>query len=568
MNGLQWRNMRIGLKYTVIFLVMAVIFFIAIFATYFFLSGAQGEMRKTDTKNNVASDAGQLVASYHEKYALIPEYLLLADEEMLSSYLDASKEFVAAAKKMKPHLTDDQLPIFDQMIANNDELDQYFFSTVVPKVQDIDTKEFQALQIEVNALKQETIELGNELKASAVESSRDAIGSASKSLADTMVVLLASAVAAVVISLILLVFTSRSISRNLNKIVQKSDEIAQGRLNTEPLTYTGRDEIGRLSAAVNEMGESLRGTISDVAVLSQEVDSQSAMLFTASEEVKAGSEQVAMTIEDMAQGASAQADSASVISQNTRSFSADIVQAGERAKELGHFSEEVLAVSTNGYSQMTESMKQMERIHALMEGSLGKIKSLEEKTRSITELVDVIQSIAGQTNLLALNASIEAARAGEAGKGFSVVASEVRKLSEQVGESVGSITAIVTSITAQTAAISGELTNGYSEVARGSETMEQSGRNFYDIKERIGVMASKVTDISAVFAAIEKSSQEINESVEQIAAISEQSAAGSEEISATVLQQAQSVDSISGSARKLTNMAEKMNEMIQQFKLS
>lgn len=133
---------------------------------------------------------------------------------------------------------------------------------------------------------------------------------------------------------------------------------------------------------------------------------------------------------------------------------------------------------------MAESMKQIEKIHKIMEGSLAKIKSLEEKTHSITELVQVIQSIADQTNLLALNASIEAARAGEAGKGFSVVASEVRKLSEQVGHSVGNITNIVSIINAETTAISHDLTAGYGEVAKGTETMEQSGQNFYNIKER------------------------------------------------------------------------------------
>lgn len=565
---MQWKNIRIGTKYALIFGLAAALFLTAIFATYMFLSGAQGDMREAETKNGVANDAGQLVASFHEKYALIPGYILLSDEAMLSSYLSASKEFVNTAQKMKPRLSKEQQPIFEKMIENNDTLDQYFFSTVVPKVQDIDTEQFQALQKEVNELKRETVALGNELKDSAVQSSENAASAVSSSLSKTMAVLFVSALGAIVLSLLLLAWTSRSISRSLKQIVRKSDDIANGHLNMEPLTYVGQDEIGQLSASINKMEESLHKTISDVAVLSQEVDTQSAMLASASEEVKMGSEQVAMTIEDMAQGATSQADNAAMISQHTRSFSMDIIEAGENARELSRFSEEVLDVSTNGYGQMTESVRQMSRIYNVMEGALTSISSLQEKTRSITELVDVIQSIAGQTNLLALNASIEAARAGEAGKGFSVVATEVHKLSEQVGDSISHITAIVTSITTETTAISKDLKNGYSEVAKGSETIEQSGRNFYDITERIEVMASKVQDISAVFESIQKSSRRINESVEQIAAISEQSAAGSEEISATVLEQAQSIDSISNSAKELTGMAQKMNTMIGQFTFS
>lgn len=146
--------MGIGLKYTIIFLIMALSFFIAILAAYFFLSGAQGEMLETERKNNVANDTGELIASYQEKYTFIPEYILLADEEMLSAYLEASKELMATAKLMKPNLSADQLPVFEKMIKNNDQLDQYFFITVVPKVQDIDTAQFETLQTEVSALRE------------------------------------------------------------------------------------------------------------------------------------------------------------------------------------------------------------------------------------------------------------------------------------------------------------------------------------------------------------------------------------------------------------------------------
>ena len=76
--------------------------------------------------------------------------------------------------------------------------------------------------------------------------------------------------------------------------------------------------------------------------------------------------------------------------------------------------------------------------------------ALTKAANQIGDIVSVIDQIAGQTNLLALNATIEAARAGEAGRGFSVVASEVKTLATQTGQSTERIGAKVAEIQSAT----------------------------------------------------------------------------------------------------------------------
>lgn len=75
-----------------------------------------------------------------------------------------------------------------------------------------------------------------------------------------------------------------------------------------------------------------------------------------------------------------------------------------------------------------------------------KTDEASENAKKTDEIVGMIKGIASQTNLLGLNASIEAARAGEMGKGFSVVAEEIRKLSDSSNESIGRIDTIIKNI--------------------------------------------------------------------------------------------------------------------------
>ncbi|MEM6469622.1 MAG: methyl-accepting chemotaxis protein [Planctomycetota bacterium] len=81
-----------------------------------------------------------------------------------------------------------------------------------------------------------------------------------------------------------------------------------------------------------------------------------------------------------------------------------------------------------------------------VEQTARSVERLNESSREIEKVVELIRNLASQTNLLALNATIESARAGESGKGFAVVANEVKELAKQTSNATESIDELVTSI--------------------------------------------------------------------------------------------------------------------------
>ncbi len=136
-----------------------------------------------------------------------------------------------------------------------------------------------------------------------------------------------------------------------------------------------------------------------------------------------------------AQSIAVQADAlgsnSAALSRSTDSQAAAIT---ETSTAIGHVLAQVMtnAESAREASMLAERALDQARTGAVtVQNAVAAMDAIEQGSKTIVEVIAVIEGIAFQTNLLALNASVEAARAGEAGKGFSVVATEVRNLAHR-----------------------------------------------------------------------------------------------------------------------------------------
>lgn len=365
---------------------------------------------------------------------------------------------------------------------------------------------------------------------------------------------------------IILVFAN-SISKPIKKVSEHMSYIAAGDLTQDQIQIKEKDETGQLGEASNMLQRSLRELITRISNSSEKLFSQSEELSQSTSEVKTGAEQVSITMQELAAGSEKQANSASDLAAAIHTFASRVQETNENGERINKNSKNVLSMTEVGTELMEKSIQQMEKIDTIVQDSVHKVQGLDQQSQKISNLVTVIQNVADQTNLLALNAAIEAARAGEHGKGFAVVADEVRKLAEQVSESVTDITEIVANIQSESTVVADSLQDGYKEVERGTTQIETTGQTFGNISDAVMEMVQSITTISENLSEITAHAQEMNSTIEDIASISEESSAGIEQTSASAQQASSTMEEVAGSTEQLAKLAEELNELVGRFKI-
>ena len=506
-----------------------------------------------------------LTINFAERMAAVRGYLLTGDEEFKDEFEHLTGGATSYQNFILRNNDSEQLK---EAIAKTEEWQGLIENDVFPTFERGNEQEaISTLQAEVTPLGDEIMEsyqrLSKSREQAIISSGLNIIEDGESSIRTTVIL---SAVAIVLSILVAMIFY-RSMTKPIQRVMNRMKTVAQGDLTDEPLQVKTKDEIGQLTVATNEMSENMRTLLNQIHGVSQTVSNQSEELTRFSGEVKEGTEQVAATMQEIAAGSESQASNATELSSNMAMFTEKIQETTEEGKKMRQSSQDILRLTNDGEASMESSVEQMAKIDEVVQEAVQKVEGLDTQAQEITALISVIEDISEQTNLLALNAAIEAARAGEHGKGFAVVADEVRKLAEQSTNSVANITGIVQNIQQETNVVVESLTDGYTDVTQGTEKITNTGETFRNIKVAITEMADHISRVSNNLAELAGTNEQMNTSVQEIAAISEESAAGVEQTSASTQQTNSAMEEVAASSDELEKLVEKLNRLVNEFKV-
>lgn len=266
------------------------------------------------------------------------------------------------------------------------------------------------------------------------------------------------------------------------------------------------DEISEMARSYNGFSFSLKKMIADTRQRSVQVSLSASQLQKVILETKMSAE--------------AQEVQAQKVFQASQESSQAIEGIALHTHNISKSNENNLVEIRSAGVEMRHVQEQMRAIENQVADFQIVVKKLSENSENIIKVLNLVQDFSDQTNLLALNASIEAARAGDAGRGFSVVADEVRSLSQKVNVATQEIDSNVHEMVSLVDSTRSGASNIMKYVSDTDGYIAQTSQKFESMISDFEIVSGQMNDIGAAIEELSYTNHNTHEHVTEITSLS------------------------------------------------
>ncbi|KGR74010.1 methyl-accepting chemotaxis protein [Ureibacillus sinduriensis] len=412
--------------------------------------------------------------------------------------------------------------------------------------------------------KSDILLLSREIKEYVTSRAEKQLGSHQQDISFGYKLLIGVSVVMSIIIIYLSIGATRSVNlptRQLKKLLKQAQ---QGDF-TQTAKYDSKDELGEVMLSYNQMA-------SEVKELLKTVQRSAASVLEANDQLQSASEKTTKASIHISQDAydltSATTKSTAQLDLNTtalQEIANGVVVIAERIDFIEQNITRTVKEANAGVEYVIFNIEQMQEIEDAVKKSNDMMQLLVKHSKEIEQVIQIINSIAEQTNLLALNAAIEAARAGEYGKGFSVVAGEVRKLSEQSVNSTKLIEGIIKKIQGDSIQSVRFMSSALQSVQTGIDTTNQTASKFQQIVSAVNEIGPHIGEVASTISVIKENTKEVADNSLELSEVSKENAKMIEQVSASTVDQLEATKEIHGEIQKISRNIRSLTTAIKRF---
>lgn len=472
--------------------------------------------------------------------------ILESDVEESAEYIDKAKESLRNMRATFPVIRNS----FKGDIAMVDRVDKRLQEAIVYRdkvfalVETGKTDEaYEVMKSSYIPVLNQMADLLQQIADVAAHNAQDMVKEGEYAQASAITVIMIIMTFSIVSAALLGIYISNSIRKPVKEIEDAAQQLANGQLDGVCVSYTSRDELGKMSDSIRDLISYQKTIIEDISDILGDMsegnfkvqsnvneyymghydrilvsmwglrDKLSDTLWRISQsarQVANGSEQVSSGAQILAIGAEEQADSIEKLAIAINEISEQVRVTKENADKARNQTDRAGA-------QVSESNQQMQEMISAM-------NIISERSDEIYKIVKTIQDIAFETNLLALNASVEAARVGELGTGFAVIAREIRSLADKTAMASKNTTALIKESVAA-------VKNGEKVAHTAADSLLQVIECTKQVIFMVDRIASATENQHKSISNITAEVRQVSDVVQNNASISEELAAASEELS-------------------------------------